>query len=307
VNVLVAGGGGFVGSHLTEALLDDDHDVTVVDSFCTSSPNNLRSTRQNNNLTVIESDIIDRVPDGDFDCVVHLASRASPPNYQDHPVHTMRTNSEGTLRLLRVANTNDARVVYASTSEVYGDPDVNPQPESYNGNVSTTGPRACYDEAKRYGEALITSYARQHDVDYGIARIFNTYGPRLREDDGRAISTFISQALNGDDITVHGDGSQTRSFCYVDDLVRGLQALINYDEPVLCNLGNPDERTILETAEIINDLAGKKSSIVHEQRPRDDPERRKPDISRAKDVLGWQPRVSLEDGLKQTMQWYKQR
>jgi dTDP-glucose 4,6-dehydratase len=206
--------------------------------------------------------------------------------------------------LLRVADKHGARFTYASTSEVYGDPEQHPQREEYNGNVNPVGPRACYDEAKRYGEALVTSYARQHDVSYGMARIFNTYGPRLRKDDGRVISNFLWQGLNDEDITVYGDGSQTRSFCYVDDLVRGLHLLMEADDDTICNLGNPAERTILDLAKTVQEILDTSSSIVHEELPEDDPSRRKPDISRAADRLGWSPSVDLEEGLGRTASWF---
>jgi nucleoside-diphosphate-sugar epimerase len=217
----------------------------------------------------------------------------------------MRTNSEGTLKLVKVADDHDASFLYASTSEVYGDPEEHPQTEDYNGNVNPVGPRACYDEAKRYGEALITSYARENDVDWNIIRIFNTYGPRLREDDGRVISNFITQALNDEPLTVYGDGSQTRSFCYVDDLTRGIKAVMNHEDNDVFNLGNPDETTILELAEIVQDVVDTESEIVHRDLPDDDPSKRKPEIIRVEKEAQWTPEVDLEQGLRITKDQFK--
>ena len=306
MNIVVAGGGGFIGSHLTESLLSDNHNVIVVDTFCSSQKQNLAAVQESDNLNIIEQDVIEPVQiDTDVDYVLHFASRASPPDYQDNKIHTMRTNAEGTLNLLRLAHQHNASFLFASTSEVYGNPEIHPQVETYNGNVNTTGPRSCYDEGKRYGEALITSFADEYEIDWKIIRIFNTYGPRLRKDDGRVISNFIIQALRNEPITVYGDGSQTRSFCYVDDLVRGIRAVMKYRGQDVFNLGNPDEYTILELAEIIQDVVDTKSEIVFKELPKDDPTRRKPDISKVKKSTDWAPNVSFREGLRKTVSCFQ--
>jgi nucleoside-diphosphate-sugar epimerase len=239
-----------------------------------------------------------------LDYVLHCASRASPKDYQQHPVHTLRTNSEGTIKMLQLAEKHGAQFLYSSTSEVYGDPQVHPQTEDYWGHVNPTGPRACYDEGKRFGEAAITSYARKHDLDWNIIRIFNTYGPRMRADDGRVVTNFITQALKDEPITVYGDGTQTRSFCYIDDLIRGIQAVMNAPSGEIFNLGNPDEYEIIELAERIQSLVDTESDIVHRELPEDDPEKRRPDISKAKKELDWAPQVTLDDGLEQTIAYF---
>jgi len=306
MNVLIAGGSGFIGSHLADTLLSDGHTVTVIDNFCSGRRSNLDHAQNHDSFSLVEADILDDFDlDESYDHIVHLASRASPPDYQDHPIHTMRTNSEGTLKLVRLADEMNASFLYASTSEVYGDPDEHPQDEAYNGNVNPVGPRACYDEAKRYGEALITSYAREHGLDWNIIRIFNTYGPRLREDDGRVISNFVTQALNDDPLTVYGDGTQTRSFCYIDDLVRGIQRVMAYDDNDIFNLGNPDETTILELARTVQDVTDTDSEIVFEDLPEDDPSKRRPHINSIKVETDWQPRMSLEEGLERTTSYFK--
>lgn len=302
---LLAGGAGFIGSHLTDTLLDEGHTVTVLDNFATSSHENLRdNVRQaRDGLTVYEHDITTSLPDDVFstqpDVIIHLASIASPDLYQAHPIETLQCGSGGTRRLLDAAAAYNATFLFASTSEVYGDPEVHPQPESYVGHVDPYGPRACYDESKRYAEALIRAYHEEYGVDTRIMRIFNTYGPRMR--DGRAIPTFIRQAIGDEPITVHGDGTQTRSFCYIDDLIRGITALLQSSITSPVNLGNPDEITIREAAELIQSLTNTSSEITYTNRPADDPDRRKPDITKARRELDWEPAVSLREGLEQTI------
>ncbi len=300
---LIAGGAGFIGSHLTEALIDRGDSVLVVDNFQTGSPENLTAVRDADALTLRSGDIrdpIDRV--GAVDGVIHLAGLADPRVYQANPIQTMELGSIATKHLLEVAREQDASFLFASTSEVYGDPKEHPQSESYAGNVDPYGPRACYDESKRYAEALIRSYHEEYGVETHIARIFNTYGPRL--DDSRVVPTFVKQALNDKPLTIHGDGSQTRSFCYVSDLVEGLVKLLhsNIHEPV--NLGNPDERTIIELASLIRNLTGTNSEVRHTERPADDPDVRKPDITKAKQELDWQPNTTLRSGLEETAQYF---
>lgn len=306
MKILVTGGAGFIGSHLSERILKKNHEVVAVDSFCSSHRQNIQDFEYNEDFALIEQDVLEPLEVEDLDYVLHFASRASPVDYQDNPVHTLRTNSEGTLKLLELANENGARFLYASTSEVYGDPEVHPQPEEYNGNVNFTGPRACYDEGKRFGEAAITSYARKNTLDYRIVRIFNTYGPRMRPEDGRVVSNFITQALRGEPLTVYGDGFQTRSFCYVDDLIDGILKLMEAESGTILNLGNPEEYTIKELAEKVKEMTGSDSNIIHEKLPEDDPERRKPDISRAEEVLEWNPDTGLEEGLESTVEYFKE-
>nr|WP_284734575.1 UDP-glucuronic acid decarboxylase family protein [Sphingosinicella terrae] len=309
--ILVTGGAGFIGSHLCEALLADGDHVVCLDSFLTGRRANLRHLESESRFHVIESDVIDRLPyrveNGQrFSHVFHLACAASPPHYQADPEHTMLTNVLGTRNMLRLAERSGARLLLTSTSEVYGDPEVHPQPESYRGWVSCTGPRACYDEGKRAAETLAFDYLRSGRCDVRVARIFNTYGPRMRPDDGRVVSNVICQALAGEDITVYGDGSQTRSFCYVSDLVDGLLRLMQSDLAVgfPVNLGNPNELTVIDLVRRVLALTGSASRIVQRPLPEDDPRRRKPDISRAEELLGWQPRIELQEGLEATTAWF---
>lgn len=306
---LVAGGGGFIGSHLCRRLLADEHEVVCVDNFITGRPENIASLLDNPEFTLIRADIIEGVPDvPKLDGIFHLASPASPPGYQNHPIETMRVNSEGTRHLLEAASKHRAKFLYCSTSEAYGDPLEHPQRESYRGNVSSTGPRSMYDEAKRYGEALVTAYHRSRDVDARIVRIFNTYGPMSDPNDGRLVPNFITQAIRGAPMTIYADGTQTRSLCYVSDLVDGLVAMMISAEAngVLVNLGNPQEHTILEFAETIRSLAGSSSTFVFtEPAVGDDPQRRRPDISLAKQLLGWSPIVELDTGLSRTIEWFR--
>jgi UDP-glucuronate decarboxylase len=310
-NVLVAGGAGFVGSHLVEALLKGGADVLVVDSFDTGSESNLSSIGGQSNLQVERASISEPLPDSvtrrRYDRVYHLASPASPVHYARLAVETLKVNSLGTMNLLELARRDGARFLLASTSEVYGDPLVHPQPETYWGNVNPNGPRSCYDEGKRFAESLTMTYVREHALDARIARIFNTYGPRSDPNDGRMIPNFCVQALRGDDLTVYGDGQQTRSCCFVTDLVEGLQALMEIPHLAgeVINLGNPEEQTVLEIATRIAAMAGSGSAIVHRPLPTDDPTRRCPDISKAQRLLGWSPTTSFDDGIGQTLDYFR--
>jgi len=298
---LVTGGAGFLGSHLCDELLRRGHRVICVDNFETGSLTNIEHIRVPEFVHVNTDIITPYQVDEPVDFVYHLASPASPIDYLRLPLHTLKVGSYGTHHTLGLAKQHRARFLIASTSEVYGDPQVHPQTEDYWGHVNPIGPRGVYDEAKRYAEALTMAYHRQQGVDTAIIRIFNTYGPRMRPHDGRAIPTFFRQALTDRPITVFGSGSQTRSFCYVDDLIRGMIALAESGEHMPVNVGNPDEFTLLELAETMIEVTSSKSEIVHEALPVDDPKQRKPDISRAKELLGWQPEVSLREGLQRTL------
>ena len=301
---VVTGGAGFVGSHLCDRLLREGWQVVCVDSFLTGDDGNLQQARDDSAFELIRADITEELPvEGPVDAVLHLASPASPVDYARYPIETLRVGAVGTGRALDLAERLNAVFLLTSTSEVYGDPLVHPQPESYWGNVNPVGPRSCYDEAKRYAEALTMAHHRVHGLRVRIARIFNTYGPRLRRGDGRAVPTFVSQALQGEPATVHGDGSQTRSLCYVDDLVEGLWRLLRSDLVGPVNLGNPEEVTILELARRVLLLAGCTSDIVFAGRPTDDPEVRCPDITVAIEELGWEPEVTLNEGLERTLTW----
>jgi dTDP-glucose 4,6-dehydratase len=294
---LVSGGAGFLGSHLCDYLLARDHRVICVDNLDTGSLANVRHIRDER-FVFLNHDLTDPLfLDEPVDSVFHLASPASPIDYARLPLHTLKVGSYGTHHMLGLAKFKRARFLLASTSEVYGDPLIHPQPETYWGNVNPIGPRGVYDEAKRYAEALTMAYHRQQGVDTCIVRIFNTYGPRMRPHDGRAIPTFVRQALVGEPLTVFGDGSQTRSFCYVDDLIRGLVALAESGEHLPVNLGNPVEKTLLELAETVIQVSGSKSEIVFEALPADDPQVRQPDITRARQLLDWEPEIELEEGL----------
>jgi dTDP-glucose 4,6-dehydratase len=294
---LVTGGAGFLGSHLCDYLLAEDYRVICVDNLDTGSLQNIEHLRDPRFLFVNHDLTEPYFPEEDVDFVFHLASPASPIDYLRLPLHTLKVGSYGTHHMLGLAKFKRARFLIASTSEVYGDPQVHPQPETYWGNVNPIGPRGVYDEAKRYAEALTMAYHRQQGVDTCIARIFNTYGPRMRPHDGRAIPTFMRQAIENKPLTVFGDGSQTRSFCYVDDLIRGLYLLATSGEHLPVNLGNPSEMTLHELAETVIRVTGSKSEIVFEALPVDDPQVRQPDITRAQQILGWEPEVGLEDGL----------
>ena len=303
--VVVTGGAGFIGSWVCERLLDLEANVVCVDNFVTGGPENLAEL--DGELELVETDISEELAvEGPVDAVLHLASPASPVHYLRLPLETMRVGSLGTMNALELAAAHDARFLLASTSEVYGDPHVHPQPEHYWGNVNPVGPRSVYDESKRFSEALTTAYRNERGVDTGIVRIFNTFGPRMRLDDGRAIPAFMSQALAGRPMTVAGDGTQTRSLCYVEDTVEGILALARSDHPGPVNIGSSQEMTVLQLAERIRDLAGSDSPIEFVGLPVDDPKLRRPDITLAAEVLGWEPQVSFEEGLKRTLEWFAQ-
>ncbi len=306
MKILLAGAAGFVGSHLADRLLRDGHTVVGVDSFITGSEANLKHLAGESAFRLVSHDISSPLAmDEPVDLVMNLASPASPKDYLAYPIETLRAGSEGTRNLLEYALRYGAGYLLASTSECYGDPLEHPQRETYWGNVNSIGPRSCYDEAKRFAEAMTMAYRRTHAMRTSIARIFNTFGPRMKLNDGRVVPSFLGSALRGEPITVYGDGSQTRSFCYVSDLVDGLirLALSGYGEPV--NLGNPREMTVSEFAKLIQSFTGSSSEIVFEPLPEDDPMRRQPDIARAREILGWEPRVSLEDGLKATVEYFR--
>jgi dTDP-glucose 4,6-dehydratase len=307
MRMVILGGAGFIGSHLCDKLLERGDDVVAVDSYLTGRAENLAHLTGNRRFQLLEWDICKPIPlVGPLAAVFNMASPASPIDYARLPLETLDVGSLGTRNGLELARRGGAVFVQASTSEIYGDPLEHPQRESYFGNVNPIGPRACYDEAKRFSEALITSFGRVHGTPYRIARIFNTYGPRMRKDDGRVVPAFVNQALAGQDFTVFGDGSQTRSFCYVDDLVRGLIALFDKGDQRPVNLGNPREMTLLEFAAIVKRVAGQGGKVVSTRPlPENDPKQRRPDITRARELLGWEPRVALEDGLEPTIAWWR--
>ncbi len=305
--ILVTGGAGFLGSYLCEALLERDEDILCIDNFFSGSKDNIRHLFAHPYFELIRHDIIHPIL-VEVDRIYHLACPASPIHYQYNAIKTIKTNVMGTINMLGLAKRTKARIMLASTSEIYGSPEVHPQPEDYWGNVNPIGLRSCYDEGKRVAETLMMDYHRQNTVDIKIVRIFNTYGPRMAIDDGRVVSNFIVQALKGEPLTVYGDGSQTRSFCYVSDLVEGLLAMMGLDDTIgPVNLGNPDEFTILALAEKIIELTSSSSRIVHEPMPADDPPRRCPDISYATDKLHWAPKVGLEEGLMKTISYFKEK
>jgi UDP-glucuronate decarboxylase len=304
---LVPGAAGFIGSHLCERLIEQGADVLGLDDLSTGHPSHLRRLEAHPRFRFVRHDIVRPLPPQcqEARVIVNLACPASPAHYQRHPVQTMLTSAIGVWRLLELAERNGARLMHASTSEVYGDALVHPQVESYFGNVNPIGPRSCYDEGKRGAESLVFAYHRERRVDIRIARIFNTYGPRLRHGDGRVVTNFIVQALTGEPLTVFGDGLQTRSFCFVDDTVEGLLRLLEGDVEGPLNIGNPDEHTVLDLAQRVLRLTGSRSRIVHRPLPADDPHRRRPDISRAHRKLGWMPHVSIDDGLRETIRWFR--
>lgn len=305
---LVTGGAGFLGSHLCDYLLKEGHQVICMDNLITGNMTNICHLKGNRNFKFVKHNVTEFIEiKEELDFVLHFASPASPIDYLNHPIPTLKVGALGTHKTLGLAEAKAAKYLLASTSEVYGDPLVNPQKENYWGNVNPIGPRGVYDEAKRFAEAMVMAYHRDHGLDTRIVRIFNTYGPRMRLNDGRVVPTFVYQALRGEPLTVFGDGTQTRSFCYVSDLIRGIYRLILSDiaEPV--NIGNPQELSILEFAKNIDKLTGAKSPIIHHPLPEDDPKVRRPDIARAKELLGWEPEVSLEEGLKTTISWFRDR
>jgi UDP-glucuronate decarboxylase len=310
---LVTGGAGFIGSNLCERLIADGADVICLDNFRTGRAENLSQFERDNRFILVERDVIDSLPlwlrggRTKITHIYHLACAASPPHYQADPEHTMLTNVVGTRNLLRLAEETRARLLLTSTSEVYGDPEAHPQHEDYRGCVSCTGPRACYDEGKRAAETLAFDFLRARRAEVRVGRLFNTYGPRMRCDDGRVISNIICQALSGEDITVHGDGLQTRSFCFVDDMIEALCRLMASEKAVglPVNLGNPNELTVKRLVDLVIDMTGSRSRIVHRPLPEDDPRRRKPDIGRARDLLAWRPETALEEGLRRTVRWFE--
>ena len=291
---------------MCDRLLAEGHTVVGLDNFLTGSEQNLAHLARHPGFRFIRQDVTQPTAlDGAIDAVLHMASPASPKDYLEHPIETLDAGSAGTRQMLELARVNNASFLLTSTSETYGDPLVHPQVETYWGNVNPVGPRSCYDESKRFAEAMTMAFHRTHKMRTNIARIFNTYGPRMKLNDGRVVPAFMDQALRGEPLTIFGDGSQTRSFCYVSDLVDGLYRLMQSDERYPVNLGNPQEMTILEFAERIRGLTGSKSRIIHEPLPQDDPKQRKPDISKARRILGWEPRVQLDDGLRQTIQYFR--
>ena len=302
MRIVLAGGSGFLGSHLSDAIVARGDRVVCVDNYITGRRANIEHLLGNDAFELIEADICGEFGvDGEVDAVMNLASPASPKDYYEFPIETLDVGSLGTRNLLELAKAKDATFFMASTSEVYGDPFVHPQTEDYWGNVNPIGKRSMYDEAKRFSEALTFAYHRKHDVPIRVVRIFNTYGPRMQPDDGRVVSNFITQALRGEALTIYGDGSQTRSFCFVEDEVRGFLALLDSDETGPINIGNPGEFTMLELADLVTELTGSAAGIVHEPLPSDDPKQRKPDITLAREKLGWEPAIDLRTGLERTI------
>jgi dTDP-glucose 4,6-dehydratase len=307
LRIVVSGAAGFIGSHYCDLLVVRGHAVVALDNFLTGSRYNLKHLEGEPRFRLLEQDIIEPFSiDGQVDCVVNMASPASPKDYLAHPIETLEVGSIGTQHMLELALAKDARFLLTSTSECYGDPLEHPQTESYWGHVNPVGPRSCYDESKRFAEAITMAYHRRFGLRTNIVRIFNTYGPRMKLDDGRVVPSFLDQALRGENITVFGDGTQTRSFCYVSDLVEGIYRLMLADERYPVNLGNPVEMTILEFAQHIQLLTGTRSSVVFRPLPEDDPRQRRPDISKAQTLLGWEPKVSLDEGLRPTIDYFRQ-
>ena len=306
MKVLITGAAGFLGSHLTDRFLADGHSVIGVDNFITGHPDNVAHLAGNSRFSLMRHNISEYTAvDSPLDGVLHFASPASPVDYLEHPIQTLKVGSLGTHNALGIALAKKARFFLASTSEVYGDPLVHPQPESYWGNVNPIGPRGVYDEAKRFAEAMTMAYHRFHGVDTRIVRIFNTYGPRMRPRDGRVVSNFIVQALNNEPLTIYGDGSQTRSFCFVDDEIDGIYRLFNNGDSAPTNIGNPVEYTVKQLAEIVVELTGTPSPIVYKPLPEDDPKVRQPDITRARTMLGWEPKVDVREGVRRTIEFFR--
>ena len=304
MNIVITGGSGFVGSYLCEKLINDEHKIIVIDNLLTGSTENINHLIQNENFSFIELDVQNHIEiENKVDYVLHFASAASPKAYTEHPVNTLKAGSVGTINTLGLAKKHDAEYLLASTSEVYGDPLISPQTEEYWGNVNPNGERSMYDEAKRFAEAAVATYSRSYDLKTKIVRIFNTYGPRMQLNDGRVVTNFIVQALRNENITIYGDGTQTRSFSYVEDTVAGIISLMNSSEYDVFNIGNPNEMTVKHLAEKIIKLTDSTSEIKFLELPNDDPKQRKPDISKAKAKLNWEPKVNLEDGLTKTIKW----
>jgi len=312
MRVLITGGAGFIGSHLCDRLLVEGHEVIAMDNLITGSIANIEHLAGRDDFLFIKHDVTNYITiDGPLDGILHLASLPSPVDYLQEPIKTLKVGALGTHKTLGLARAKSARYLLASTSEVYGDPQVHPQPESYWGHVNPVGPRGVYDESKRFAEAMVMAYHWHHGIDTRIARIFNTYGSRMRLDDGRVVPNFIGQALRGEPLTVYGDGSQTRAFCYIDDMVEGLYRLLMSDEITPVNLGNPQEMTILQLAHKVLEITGSASELTFvypkDERIKDDPQVRRPDISKARRVLSWEPRVPLEEGLRRTVDWFRSR
>ncbi len=306
--VLVTGGAGFIGAHLCRSLLEYGYEVIALDNLVSGRTENLKEIFYHENFTFHEHDVTEFIHiHGELDWVLHLASLASPIFYKENPIKTLKVGALGTHKALGLAKQKNAKFLFTSTSEVYGDPEVSPQPETYRGNVDPIGPRSCYDESKRYGESIIKAYKDKHNLEVRIARIFNTYGPKMRKDDGRVIPTFITQALNNKNLTIHGKGTQTRSFCYIKDMVDGLRKLMNNDVQKPVNLGSTNEITIKELAKRIIEITNTNSEITHEPRPPQDPNQRKPDITKAKKELNWKPKTKLKKGLQKTIKYLKER
>ncbi len=306
--ILISGGAGFIGSHLCDYYIQREYEVWCIDNLCTGSPDNVKHLFKLPEFKFIQEDVITIEASSinqKFDMVFHLASPASPPDYFRLPIETLKVNSIGTEKMLEIAKNSNAKFLFSSTSEVYGDPTISPQPETYWGNVNSVGPRSVYDEGKRYGEALVMAYHRKYKIDTRIVRIFNTYGERMRLDDGRVIPNFIGQILQGKPLTIYGDGKQTRSFCYISDLIKGITGIMEVDYHLPVNLGNPVEFTILQLAEIVQKIAGVNTRIEFLPPLEDDPKQRKPDISKAKELLHWEPVVSLEEGIKKTIKYFQ--
>ena len=308
MRLLITGGAGFLGSHLCDRFLEEGHQVVVMDNLITGSTANIEHLAGNENFHFIKQDVTEYLyVEGKVDAILHFASPASPIDYLELPIQTLKVGALGTHKTLGLAREKKALYLLASTSEVYGDPRVHPQTEDYWGNVNPIGPRGVYDEAKRFAEAMTMAYHRYHGVETRIARIFNTYGPRMRLEDGRVVPNFIAQALRHEALTVYGDGSQTRSFCYVSDMIEGIFRLLHSDEVEPVNVGNPQEMTIMELAHLVNDVTDNSAGVVFEPLPADDPQVRQPDITRAREVLDWEPVVPLEEGLRTTISWFERR
>ena len=304
MNILITGGAGFIGSHLVEKFIENQYKVIVIDNLLTGSKKNIKHFFENENFTFIDFDVQNHIEVAeDLDYVLHLASAASPKAYSEHPINTLKAGSIGTINTLGLAKAKNAKYLLTSTSEIYGDPLVSPQPESYWGNVNPNGRRSMYDEAKRFAEAAVSSYNRIYDLDTRILRLFNTYGPKMKVNDGRVVTNFISQAITGNDITIYGQGNQTRSFCYIDDTVSGILKAMESEKSEVFNIGNPNEITILQLAEKVIELTNSNSEIKFLKLPDDDPMQRKPDITKANKELNWFPEVTLEEGLKKTIKW----